>query len=81
MVKEAIYPLHQHGHVECIHTVQELFQRKEKSQVVSPGIVKQLLKNAKETPRGVLEILEPANSPLQLVEKQFLGKNSSTWRM
>ena len=37
-------------------------------------IVKHLLKNAKETPRGVLEIPEPANSPLRLVEKHFIEK-------
>ena len=37
-------------------------------------IVKLLLKNAKETPRGVLEIPEPANSLSRLVEKHFLKK-------
>ena len=37
-------------------------------------IVKHLLKNAKETPRGVLEIPEPANSLLKLVEKHFIEK-------
>ena len=37
-------------------------------------IVKYLLRNAKETPRGVLEIPEPANSPLRLIERHFIKK-------
>ena len=37
-------------------------------------IVKHLLRNAKETPRGVLEIPEPANSPLRLIERHFIEK-------
>ena len=37
-------------------------------------IVKHLLKNAKETPRGALEIPEPANSPLRLIERHFIEK-------
>ena len=35
-------------------------------------IVKHLLRNAKETPRGVLEISEPANSLLRLIERHFI---------
>ena len=38
-------------------------------------IVKHLLKNAKETPRGVSEISEPANSPLRLIQRHFIEKN------
>ena len=34
-------------------------------------IVKHLLKNAKEMLRGVLEIPEPANSPLQISTEAF----------
>ena len=37
-------------------------------------IVKHLLKNAKETPRGALEIPETANSPLRLIERHFIEK-------
>ena len=37
-------------------------------------IVKHFLKTAKETPRGVLEIPEPANSPLRLGKKHFMEK-------
>ena len=37
-------------------------------------IVKHLLRNAKETPRGVLEIPEPANFPLRLIERHFIKK-------
>ena len=29
MIKEVLYPLYQYGHVECIHTVQSLCERKE----------------------------------------------------
>ena len=38
-------------------------------------IVKHLLKNAKETPRGALEIPEPASSLLRLIERHFIEKN------
>ena len=37
-------------------------------------IVNNLLRNAKETPRGVLEIPEPTNSPLRLIERHFIKK-------
>ena len=37
-------------------------------------IVKHLLRNAKETPRGVLEIPEAANSMLRLIERYFIEK-------
>ena len=37
-------------------------------------IVKHLLRNAKETPRGVLEIPEPAKSLLRLIERHFIEK-------
>ena len=70
MVKEVLYPLYQHGHVECICAVQALCKRKENS--FHLDIVKHLLRNAKETPRDVLEIPEPANSPLRLIERHFI---------
>ena len=37
-------------------------------------IVKHLLRNAKETPRGVLEISGPADSLLRLIERYFIEK-------
>ena len=37
-------------------------------------IVKHLLENAKETPRVALEIPEPVNSPLRLIERHFIEK-------
>ena len=40
MAKEVLYPLYQHGHVECIHAVQALCKRKENSQAVLSGYCK-----------------------------------------
>ena len=65
MVKEVLYPLYQHGHVECICAVQTLCKRKENSQAVSSGYCKAFTQKCqpKKPQEGVLEITEPANSP------------------
>ena len=74
MVKEVLYPLYQHGHVECIHAVQALYKRKENSQAVSSGYCKVFTQKCQRNPRGVLEIPEPANSLLRLIERHFIEK-------
>ena len=54
----------------CMHYAKEKKTHKQ----FHLDIVKHLLKNAKETPRGALEIPEPVNSPLRLIEKHSIEK-------
>ena len=74
MVKEVLYRLYQHGHVDAYVLYKCYAKEKKTHKQFCLDIVKHLLKNAKETPRGALEIPEPANSPLRLIEKHFIEK-------
>ena len=72
MVKEVLYPLYQHGHVECICAVQTLCKRKENSQAVSSGYCKAFTQKCQRNPKRCFR--NPRMSPLRLIERHFIEK-------